>query len=170
MIDLPELLLLVGSVGWFLFTYLAALGEKGALRTLLWTLFYWLLSVDPIAIVGGMIWPLARQHIAGLHGLLFFVLLPYVLSGLRIYWLRNHPRRAIEARPKPRASTLSLGILLLVTGAVMMSWKVLGLDEPRIMEGVPAGVVGALVALIGACACSYAISKRRKRNSPAPAR
>jgi hypothetical protein len=168
MIHLPLLLLLTGGVGWFLFTYLAALGEKGALRALFSTLFCWLIALDSFAIIGGAIWPIARQHITGLYGVLFFVLLPYVLSCLRIYWLRKHPKRAIEARLKTRTSALSLGILLIIAGVLTMSWRALAIEEPQIIDGVPATVLGTIAVIGGLAASGYAIIRWKKLPDPVP--
>jgi len=91
--DYPPLLIFAGGLGWFLLTYVLGLGKKGPLRTLIWTDFYWFIAVDCLATLWGMMGPVVSKAVRegnGFRVACFWVLLPYFLSGCRLYWLKRH--------------------------------------------------------------------------------
>ena len=103
--SLSQILPLAGAVGWFLFTFTLSLGKQSALRALLWTLCYWFVATDAIAIVAGTLSPIIRQQMTGLRFICFFVLLPYFLCGLRVYWLVRKAKRSHISSPEPSHAT-----------------------------------------------------------------
>ena len=103
--DALTLLLWCGGVGWFLFTYVAALGgSMSAPRVLVWNVFYWFIALDCVAVLFGIIGPLVRHVGIGWRFVAFFVVLPYLLSFLRLWWLRRHRRIAAPASPSTPAA------------------------------------------------------------------
>ena len=93
-------LLWCGGIGWFLFTYTAALGgAMSAARVLVWTVFYWFIALDCVAVLFGILSPVVRHAGVGWRFVAFFVVLPYLLSLLRVWWLRR--RRQVSAPASP---------------------------------------------------------------------
>ncbi len=83
-------LLWCGGIGWFLFTYVLALGgSMSATRVLVRTVFYWFIAFDIVAVLFGVISPLVRHVGIDWRFVAFFVVLPYLLSFLRVWWLRR---------------------------------------------------------------------------------
>jgi hypothetical protein len=98
-------LLWCGGVGWFLLTFLLTCGnDKGWLRNLLVTAFYWLIAVDPIAIFAGIIVPVSHRTGIGWRFVCFFVVLPYVFGVLRVRLLRAHRQRLSPSPPSMPAA------------------------------------------------------------------
>ena len=91
--DLPQILLITAGLGWFSLTYALSLGKKGFVRTFVWTVFYWLILLDCLAIMGNMVWLAMRLHITSPLLLCSFVILPWALCGCRFYWVLRRSRR-----------------------------------------------------------------------------
>ena len=93
-------LLWCGGVGWFMLTYVLGLGgSKSAGRVLVWTVFYWLIVVDPIAIVFGIAGPIVHRTGIGWRFVVLFVALPFLLCVLRLRWLRARRPGGAPASP-----------------------------------------------------------------------
>ena len=94
-----------GGVGWFLLTFSLTSGNgRGWVRNLLVTAFYWMIMVDPVAILLGIILPVSRRTGIGWRFVCLFVVLPYALCILRLRWLRAHRRKRSFPSPLPASS------------------------------------------------------------------
>jgi hypothetical protein len=98
--DLTHYLFWAGCAGWLLLLVVLQLGGKqSGVTASLTTLIFLFVSIDIISILWGIAEPVLKKQvygrpILGLGSICCFVALPYLLSGLRIYWLRRHSRRA----------------------------------------------------------------------------
>ena len=98
-------LLWCGSIGWFLLTYSLGLGgSKSAARVLVWTVFYWFIALDCVAMVLGIAAPFAHRFGVGWSFVSFFVVPPYLLCALRLRWLRRRHRIPVPPSPSTPAA------------------------------------------------------------------
>ena len=98
-------LLWVGVGGWFLLTCSLALGgSMSAARVLVWTVFYWLIGLDALAVP----FSIATSHVhhvgVGWRFVVFFIVPPYLLAVFRLRWLRRRRQTSAPASPSTPAA------------------------------------------------------------------
>jgi hypothetical protein len=118
--DLPHFLFYIGGIGWvalfFVLEYIFVVDKKAPLHSVVATMFRWLLPPGPITWRAGLlrclilfviyfgavlyghpirtVWRAVHPHITGVRGICLFVLLPYALCGIFVYWFRKHSWRS----------------------------------------------------------------------------
>ena len=96
MVDPLTCLLCCAFAGWFLLSFLLTAGNgKGWLRNLLVAAFYWLIMVDPVAIILETTDSVVRKTGIGWRFILYAVVTPYFLSLLRLGWRRQRRHRDV---------------------------------------------------------------------------
>jgi hypothetical protein len=90
--DFTHWLLLIGTVGWLLLAILLQVGRKSVFWAFVRTLFASIILMDVWSVSWGIIAQVLRKGTIANSGsgrlLVFsFIILPYLLSGVRLYWL-----------------------------------------------------------------------------------